>query len=78
MEGKNATMLVYSLIPMQDQNHKILWFWFKWVYKFLPAKNLCTYQDIFCSNITEGVVNSKKYVRNPLNPNVQQKRGVVV
>ena len=23
------------------------WFLSKWVYKFLPAKNLCTYQDIF-------------------------------
>ena len=35
---------------------------------FFASKNLCTYQDIFHSNITWGVVNSKKNVRNPLNP----------
>ena len=28
------------------------WFWSKWVNKFLPAQNLCTYKDIFYSNIT--------------------------
>ena len=24
---------------------EIWWFWYKWVYKILPAKNLHTYQD---------------------------------
>ena len=28
------------------------WFLSKWVYNFLPAKDLCTYQDIIHSNIT--------------------------
>ena len=49
-----------DIFPTQDTKPK------KWVYKFWPAKNLCTYQNIFY--ITQGVVNSKKMVQNPLNP----------
>ena len=45
----------YYLIPTQDTKPSLGrrpkdGFVSKWVYKFLPAKNLCTYQDI--SNIT--------------------------
>ena len=64
-----------TIIPTQDTKPSLGrrpkdGFVSKWVYKFWPAKNLCTYQDILLllllSNITQGEVNSKKCVQNPL------------
>ena len=63
---------LFLLIPTQDTKPSFgRSFVSKWGYNFWPAKQLCTYQDIFFSfhsNITQWVVNGKKYGQKPLNP----------